>query len=822
MKHRIRRASGGPGWDTSADWYKDAVIYEVRVRSFYDSDGDGIGDFRGLTEKLDYLADLGVTALWILPFYPSPLRDDGYDISTYTDVHPECGTLEDFKRLVEGIHARGMRVITELVLNHTSDQHPWFERARRAPPGSEERAFYVWSQSPNKYRGARIIFRDFETSNWTWDPVAKEYYWHRFYSHQPDLNFENPVVHDELFAVVDFWLELGVDGLRLDAVPYLYEQEKTTCENLPQTHAFLRALRAHIDQRFPSRMLLAEANQWPEDAAAYFGDGDECHMNFHFPLMPRMFMAIHMEDRFPIVDILEQTPTPPKTSQWALFLRNHDELTLEMVTEDERDTMVRVYATEPAARINLGIRRRLAPLVGNDRRKIELLNGLLMSLPGTPVLYYGDEIGMGDNVFLGDRDGVRTPMQWNMDRNAGFSAANPQKLILPVNIESEYHYASLNVETQENNPSSLLWWTKRIVALRRESRAFGRGTMEILYPYNAKVLAFLRRFEDEVILVVANLSRAVQCVELDLTPYRGVRPIELFGRTSFSTIGETPYVLTLGGHGFYWLSLQGMPSADQARMSAYDPPMLDGQSIEVVVRQRPSAVLDDALLAYLESRPWFPRSGRQIVEASAFDAFALGDGLSLVLVRVEYADREPEICPLFLRHVAVDGKSAPSPVVSALARLRDRASGTVLWVVDALDETTVGRTLAAVLADRGVAVGRLGRLRASLQSDVERGGLGEPKRIQGQRSSALFQLDERFLLRILRRTDDALLPELETMRFLSRTSFPHTPPSSSRTCRTRRPRFSACCPSSDASTSASSPRTASCRRARGRRPVNGS
>src|SRR5512133_1352065 len=493
-------------------WYKDAVIYEVHVRAFQDSNADGVGDFRGLEDKLDYLRDLGITAIWLLPFYPSPLKDDGYDIADYYSINPLFGTLSDFKAFLRQAHARGLRVITELVVNHTSDQHPWFQRSRRAPPGDPFREFYVWSDSPEKYRDTRIIFRDFESSNWSWDHVAQGYYWHRFYSHQPDLNFDNPLVHKEIIRVLDFWLDMGVDGLRLDAVPYLYERENTSCENLPETHQYLKHLRAHVDAKYGDRMLLAEANQWPEDAVTYFGSGkgDECHMAFHFPLMPRFFMALRMEDRIPIVDILQQTPPIPETSQWALFLRNHDELTLEMVTDEERDYMYRMYAHVHQARLNLGIRRRLAPLLGNDRRRIELLNALLFSLPGTPVIYYGDEIGMGDNIYLGDRNGVRTPMQWSSDRNAGFSRANPQRLYLPVNIDPEYHYESINVETQRNNTHSLLWWMKRLIAQRKQFQAFGRGSLRFLYPPNRKVLAFIRQFEDEKILIVANLSRFTQ------------------------------------------------------------------------------------------------------------------------------------------------------------------------------------------------------------------------------------------------------------------------------------------------------------------------
>src|SRR5580658_7033237 len=494
-------------------WFKSAVIYELHVKTFQDSDGDGIGDFRGLIDRLDYFTELGVTALWLLPFYPSPLKDDGYDISDYFAVNPSYGTLDDFHTFLELAHERGLRVITELVLNHTSDQNAWFQKARRAPKGSPERDLYVWSDDPRKYRDARIIFKDFETSNWTWDPLAKAYFWHRFYNHQPDLNFDNPLVHTELLRAIDFWMEMGVDGLRLDAIPYLYEREGTNCENLPETHAFIRKLRAHIDAKFADRMLLAEANQWPEDAVQYFGKGDECHMEFHFPLMPRMFMALQMEDRFPVIDILEQTPAIPENCQWAIFLRNHDELTLEMVTDEERDYMYRVYADDPRARINLGIRRRLAPLLGNNRRKIELINSLLFSLPGTPIIYYGDEIGMGDNFYLGDRNGVRTPMQWSPDRNAGFSRANPQQLYLPTIIDPEYHYESVNVENQQKKLSSPFWWMRRMLAVREKVAAFSHGTIEFFHPDNAKVLAYVRRLGDDIVLVVANLSRFVQVVE---------------------------------------------------------------------------------------------------------------------------------------------------------------------------------------------------------------------------------------------------------------------------------------------------------------------
>lgn len=548
--------------DDDVLWYKDAIIYQLHVKSFYDGKYDGIGDFVGLTQKLGYLESLGITAIWLLPFYPSPLRDDGYDISDYFDINPCYGTMSEFKVFLEEAHRRGIRVITELVLNHTSDQHQWFKRSREAKIGTYWRDFYVWSDSKNKYCEARIIFKDFELSNWTWDPVANAYYWHRFYSHQPDLNFENLHVHNALFKVIDFWLAIGVDGLRLDAVPYLYEQEGTNCENLPQTFDFLKKLRAHVEERFPGRMLLAEANQWPEDAVAYFGDGDMCHMAFNFPLMPRMFMALQMEDRFPIIDILDQTPAIPENAQWAIFLRNHDELTLEMVSEEERDFMYRSYARDLSARINLGIRRRLAPLLQNSRRRIELLNTLLLSLPGTPVIYYGDEIGMGDNHFLGDRDGVRTPMQWSSDRNAGFSNVNPQQLFLPVTIDPEYHYQSVNVENEEHNLSSLLWWMRRAISMRRSFKAFSRGSMEFIKSSNASVISFIRRLDDEVIFIVVNLSRFCQSVALDLSKFSGYVPVDIFSGNHFPRISTAPYQMTLGFHDYFWTHLKPDLHAD--------------------------------------------------------------------------------------------------------------------------------------------------------------------------------------------------------------------------------------------------------------------
>ena len=736
-------------------WYKDAIIYELRVRSFMDSNGDGIGDFPGLTSKLDYLQDLGVNALWLLPICPSPGKDDGYDISDYTDVHPDVGTLDDFRLFVEEAHRRGLRIITELVLNHTSDQHPWFQRARRAPRGSPEREFYVWSDDANQYKEARIIFKDFEPSNWAWDPLAKQYYWHRFFSHQPDLNYDNPAVHEAALGVVDFWFGLGVDGLRLDAVPYLYEREGTNCENLPETHQFLKKLRAHIDSRFKNRVLLAEANQWPEDAAAYFGNGDECQMNFHFPIMPRMFMSIHMEDRLPIADILAQTPAIPPNCQWALFLRNHDELTLEMVTDEERDYMYRAFAHEPTMRINLGIRRRLAPLVGNDRRQIELMNALLLSLPGTPVLYYGDEIGMGDNVFLGDRNGVRTPMQWSPDRNAGYSRANPQRLILPVIIDPEYHYESLNVEAHQGNPNSLLWWTKRLIALRKRFQAFGRGSIEFLSPENPRVLAFIRQLEDETVLVVANLSRFTQYVELDLRQFKGRVPIELIGRTRFPPVGDLPYLLTLGEHAFYWFTLhEPRTAAIDAREASYHPPLLDlAGSWEDGFTGAERSAIEMVLPAWLEGRRWFAGHAREITQARILDVIPF-DSVRVALLRVEFSQGEGEdyVLPL-----AVEATEAPGSPQAVIAILR-RNNGSQAYLVEALADPAA----AAALLE-GIRTGTRSRGAAGLLVATARPGLpqGEARLFRQDHHAAAVQYGDALLLKFYRRLGEGMSPELE-------------------------------------------------------------
>ncbi|MBK8765611.1 MAG: maltose alpha-D-glucosyltransferase, partial [Burkholderiaceae bacterium] len=533
-------------------WYRDAVIYELHIKAFADSNGDGIGDFRGLSQHLDHVQALGVDTIWLLPFYPSPQRDDGYDVARYDEVDESYGTLDDFRAFMREAHRRGLRVITELVVNHTSDQHAWFQAARHAPRGSPERNFYVWSDDNTRYSGTRIIFSDTEKSNWTWDEVAQQYFWHRFFSHQPDLNFDNPAVLDAVLKTMEFWLEMGVDGFRLDAIPYLIERDGTRNENLRETHEVIKAIRAHVEARYPGRLLLAEANMWPEDVREYFGDGDECQMAYHFPLMPRMYMAIAQEDRHPIVEILAQTPEIPASCQWAIFLRNHDELTLEMVTSKERDYMYRMYAADARARINQGIRRRLAPLLENDRARIELMNGLLLSMPGTPVLYYGDEIGMGDNILLGDRDGVRTPMQWTSERNGGFSCADPQRLYLPPIQDPIYGFEALNVEAQAREPSSLMNWTRRLLAVRSTTRAFGRGRFTMLHPGNRKVLAYVREHDDDVILCVFNVSRVAQPVELALEAYKGRVPVEMMGRSPFPPIGSLPYPLTLPAYGFFW------------------------------------------------------------------------------------------------------------------------------------------------------------------------------------------------------------------------------------------------------------------------------
>jgi maltose alpha-D-glucosyltransferase/alpha-amylase len=802
--------------DNSSDWYKDAIIYEVHVRAFADSNGDGIGDFAGLTERLDYLQDLGVTAIWLLPFYPSPLRDDGYDIADYNEVNPTYGTIQDVRTFIREAHRRGLRVITELVCNHTSDQHPWFQRARKAKPGSSNRDFYVWSDTPDKYKDARIIFKDFETSNWTWDSVAGAYYWHRFYSHQPDLNFDNPQVQRAVFKAMDFWFDMGVDGLRLDAIPYLYEREGTNCENLPETHEFLKKLRRHVDNKFKHRMFLAEANQWPEDSASYFGEGDECQMAFHFPVMPRLFMSIHMEDRFPIIEILRQTPAIPDNCQWAIFLRNHDELTLEMVTDEERDYMYRVYAQDRQARINLGIRRRLAPLLGNHRRKIELMNGLLFSLPGTPVLYYGDEIGMGDNIYLGDRNGVRTPMQWSADRNAGFSRANPQRLFLPVIIDPEYHYETVNVEAHQANPHSLLWWMKRLIALRRRYKAFGHGSIEFLQPDNRKVLVFVRRYQNETILIIANLSRFVQAVEIDLSEFKGMMPVEMFGRIEFPPIGELPYFITLGPHSFYWFTIEPVRSENHIASPGGMPEELAlieaGGSWEDFLTGNGRTRLMTLLPDYMRHRRWFGGKARRIKSVSIVDSMPVpfaGGTAFLTMLQVTYTEGTAQTYALPLAFAegeratmithdtphAVIARLNLTPGQPAAKKSRSRSSGNgdedmppeagqvrSGIIYDPLIDRDFTVALFELMAGRKKLRGGNGSLVASTtRSFRSLRGTGqeplEPAVVRVEQSNSSVIYGRKMIMKLFRKLDTGVNPDLEIGRFLSeKNRFPHTPP----------------------------------------------
>ncbi len=768
-------------------WYRDAIIYEVPVRAFRDSDRDGIGDFPGLTEKLAYVRDLGATAIWLLPFYPSPLKDDGYDIADFTDVHPSYGRLGDVRAFIRKAHEMGLRVITELVCNHTSDQHPWFQRARQARAGSSTRNYYVWSDTDDRYADARIIFKDFETSNWTWDPVAGAYYWHRFYAHQPDLNYDNPRVWASIMGVVDFWLEMGVDGLRLDAIPYLCEREGTNCENLPETHAFLRALRAHVDERFPDRMLLGEANQWPEDAVRYFGagDGDECHMAFHFPVMPRMFMAVRMEDRQPIVDILEQTPPIPESAQWALFLRNHDELTLEMVTDEERDYMYRVYATDPQARINLGIRRRLAPLLGNHRRRIELMNGLLFSLPGTPIIYYGDEIGMGDNVYLGDRDGVRTPMQWNVDRNAGFSEASRQQLYLPVISDAEYDCETLNVEVQQANPHSLLWWMKRLIDLRKRHPAFSRGSIDMLSPENRRILAFVRAFEDETILVVVNLSRFVQPAELDLSAFEGRRPVEMFGRVEFPQVGPTPYFLSLGPHEFLWFVLEPSDAEEGVADPAVSLPALPAAAtISELANGSPRRRFTEVLTAWICVRRWYRDKARRIKATTISSVIPIAyDGISagIVVIQFDYTEGEPTsyLVPLaiLMQEADGDGELPPSGAIATLPGPGPDEGRRV--VVDAALDPAFALALLGAMGSRRRFRDDGNELVARPEPAFRRlhgsGASLVPVPIRAEQTNTSVVFGERLILKLYRSLEAGPNPDLEIGRFLSERGFAHTP-----------------------------------------------
>ncbi|WP_435169923.1 maltose alpha-D-glucosyltransferase [Falsirhodobacter sp. 1013] len=771
--------TGGVDRD-QADWYKDAVIYQLHIKAFMDSNGDGIGDFAGLMQRLDYVQELGVTAIWLLPFYPSPLRDDGYDISDYRSINPSYGSMKDFKAFVAEAHRRGIRVITELVINHTSDQHPWFQRARQAKRGSAARDWYVWSDSDEKWPETRIIFLDTEKSNWTWDPVAGQFYWHRFYSHQPDLNFDNPRVLEEVLKVMRMWLDMGVDGLRLDAIPYLVERDGTNNENLPETHDVLKAIRADLDKHFPDRMLLAEANQWPEDTRPYFGDGDECHMGFHFPLMPRMYMALAQADRHPITDIIRQTPEIPEACQWGIFLRNHDELTLEMVTSEERDYLWQTYAAETRARINLGIRRRLAPLMQNNRRKIELMNSMLLSMPGTPIIYYGDEIGMGDNYYLGDRDGVRTPMQWSGDRNAGFSRAKPQQLYLPTIIDAVYGHQVINVEAQADDPSSLLNWMRRMITVRRQHPAFGRGAMVLLYPRNRKILAYLREHDGEAYLCVANLADSAQAVELDLGRHRGKVPIELTGRSAFPPVGDLPYMLTLPAYGFYWFALSGegeTPSWHEA-MPGILPEFMtltarDGRVATALSGREGTQFRNDVLPQWLPLQRWFAAKDAAIGAVKMTPLGSLGNGEhELVSLNVTVGEEEQSyLLPISARWGDEHLRPGAPKLSYTLAKIRHTAR------VGALIDGAYDERLPQLLLD-GL---KSGRTEGALQfrgTDALRKieEPGDPRQLGAEQSNLSIAFSDKIILKLYRRIRAGDQPDVEIARFLTEVAgFEHTP-----------------------------------------------
>jgi len=764
-------------------WFKDAVIYQVHVKAFYDSNNDGVGDFPGLTEKLDYIKDLGATCIWLLPFFPSPMRDDGYDIADYRNVNPAFGTMHDFRAFVRAAHERGIRVLIELVVNHTSDQHAWFQRARRAKKGSVWRDFYVWSETDKKYAGTRIIFTDTETSNWTWDPVAGEYYWHRFFSHQPDLNFANHRVIEALMNVMRFWLDTGVDGLRLDAVPYLCEREGTNNENLPETHGVIKIMRAVLDAQYEDKVFLAEANQWPEDVRQYFGDGDECHMAFHFPLMPRMFMAIAEEDRYPIIDIMRQTPEIPDTCQWAIFLRNHDEMTLEMVTDRERDKMYAIYATEPRARINVGIRRRLAPLMENDRRRIELLLGLLLSMPGTPIVYYGDELGMGDNIFLNDRDGVRTPMQWSIDRNGGFSRADPARLYLPPVMDSVYGYQGVNVESQGHSPSSLINWLRKLISVRRGYKVFGRGTLNFLTPSNRKVIAYTREYQNERVLCVANLSHTAQQVSLDLSAYAGTVPVEMIGWSPFQTVSDDRYLLTLPGHGFFWflLSESALAPAWEADLTVQSPEL----PTLVLPREAETSSLGakalslyerDVLPAYLPNQRWFADKDATLAGAKLVD-IARMEGTDVVAYLAVVHAVQRYFLPVVIADEGDDERTR-ALARATLARTRRGARSGFLYDAFAIDAFALGLVddIRSGRTSPTIGGGSFVGTATPAFVNLERGNRRQVRRMDVEQSNTSVVIDERIVVKAYRRVHAGPQPELEVARFLDAVGYENTPP----------------------------------------------
>ncbi len=783
--------------ETDPLWYKDAVIYQLHIKSFFDSNNDGVGDFAGLIAKLDYIAGLGVTAIWLLPFYPSPRRDDGYDIAEYKGVHPDYGGIADVRRFVNEAHRRGLRVITELVINHTSDQHPWFQRARLAKPGSAHRNFYVWSDNDQAYSGTRIIFLDTEKSNWTWDPVADAFFWHRFYSHQPDLNFDNPLVFKEVVRIMKFWLDLGIDGLRFDAVPYLIEREGTSNENLPETHAVLKNIRKELDKSYPNRMFLAEANMWPEDVQQYFGEGDECHMAFHFPLMPRMYMALAQEDRFPLTDILRQTPEIPPNCQWSIFLRNHDELTLEMVTNRERDYLWNFYAEDRRARINLGIRRRLAPLMQRDRRRIELLNSFLLSMPGTPVIYYGDEIGMGDNIHLGDRDGVRTPMQWTSDRNGGFSRTDPAKLVLPPIMDPVYGYQAINVEAQDIDAHSLLNWTRRLLAVRGKHPAFGRGALRLLYPNNRKIFAYLREYEHpdngrEIILCVANVSAASQAVELDLSEFAGRVPVEMLGGVAFPPIGMLTYLLTLAPYGFNWFVLAGDQSMPAWHQPAPEPlpeyaTLVLRQNIEELLSGRSRDILEkESLVQYLPKRRWYASKQRGAVNMqiatvsrmSSEKASSPGQTLVLAEIDVKPADGDGH-ADRYLLPIGFVGEGQPlGSLPQQLALAKVRRSKDVGFITDAFALDRFALQVVDLMRKKARTPGIDGEVRFLPTDALEDFTLPETpeiRRISAEQSNSSLVIDNAVVLKVIRKLSEGIHPEAEMGRFLTSHGFAHMP-----------------------------------------------
>ncbi len=773
-------------------WYKDAIIYQLHIKAFFDSNNDGVGDFPGLTQKLDYLQDLGIDTIWVLPFYPSPMRDDGYDIADYRGVYADYGNLGDVRTFIREAHARNIKIITELVINHTSDQHPWFQAARRAPPGSNKRNFYVWSDTDKKWPETRIIFSDTETSNWTWDPVAGAYYWHRFFSHQPDLNFNNPSVIKAVMRIMRYWLDMGVDGMRLDAIPYLCERDGTINENLPETHAVLRYMRAELDKHYSDRFFLAEANQWPEDVREYFGDGDECQMAYHFPLMPRIYMAVAQEDRHPITDIMAQTPDIPENCQWAIFLRNHDELTLEMVTARERDYMYQTYAADKRMRINVGIRRRLAPLMENNRDKIKLVKSILLSMPGSPILYYGDEIGMGDNVYLGDRNGVRTPMQWSPDRNAGFSRADPARLYLPPVMDAVYGYQAVNVEAQINSPSSLLNWMRRLIAVRKAHSAFGRGSLSFLHPGNRKILAYLREYRDETLLCVANLSSSSQPVELDLSAFKGRVPVELLGLTVFPSIGELPYFLTLPGFSFYWFLLSteaAAPAWHDERWDVSELPVLvipegwgsllgkkanSASALQNLLANKMRSQFEQQILpAFLANQRWFADKGRPAHEIALVAAgeWKAQDGdwlIAMVRFQTEQGEQHYYGLPLALAWEDENSDNFAALARGTVARVRQRARSGILY--DAVWDDAFCRALATALANNAVQELVAGSLHFQTPTEVPPLLLQasqEIRRAALEQSNTSIIFGDRYILKIYRKLQSGVNPEIEMAKFLT-------------------------------------------------------